>query len=47
MRDTRADVLREVLEIAALSAAPTVARRAPRWPDRATCARAANRLTGD
>jgi hypothetical protein len=47
MCDIRADVLHEVLEVAALSAAPTVAQRARRWPDRATRARAANRLTGD
>jgi hypothetical protein len=45
--DIRAAVLHEVLEVAALSAALTVARRAPRWPDRATRARAANRPTGD
>ena len=43
LRDIRADVLREVLKVAALS----VARRAPRWPDQATREPAANRLTGD
>ena len=47
LRDIHAAVLHEVLEVAALSAALTVARRAPRWPDQATRARAANRPTGN
>jgi fructokinase len=41
------DVLREVLKVAALSAALTVARPGAALPDRATRDRAANRLTGD
>ena len=45
LRDIRADVLREVLKIAALSAALAVTTGAHR--DRATRDRAANRLTGD
>ena len=47
LRDIRADVLREVLKVAALSAALTVARPGAALPDRATRDRAANRLTGD
>jgi fructokinase len=47
LRDIRADVLREVLEVAALSSALTVARPGAALPDRATRDRAANRLTGD
>jgi hypothetical protein len=40
-------VLREVLRVAALSAALTVARQGTALPDRTTRDRAANRLTGD
>ena len=38
---------RQVLKVAALSAALTVARPGAALPDRATRDRAANRLTGD
>ena len=47
LREISADVLREVLKVAALSAALTVARPGAALPDRATRDRAANRLTGD
>jgi hypothetical protein len=48
LRDIRADVLREVLKVAALSAALTVARPGTALPDRlATRDRAASPLTGD
>ena len=47
LRDIRAEVLREVLKVAALSAALTVARPGAALPGRATRDRAANRLTGD
>ena len=47
LRDIRADVLREVLKVAALSAALTVRRPGAALPDRATLDRAASRLTGD
>ncbi len=42
-----ADVLREVLKVAALSAALTVARPGTALPNRTTRDRATNRLTGD
>ena len=45
LRDIRADVLREVLKVAALSGALTVARPGAALPDRATRDQAANRLT--
>ena len=47
LRDIGADVLREVLKVAALSAALTVARPGAALPDRATRDRAADRLIGD
>jgi fructokinase len=47
LRDIRAAVLREVLKVAALSAALTVARPCAALPGPATRDRAANRLTGD
>jgi hypothetical protein len=48
LRDIRADVLREVLKVAALSAALIVGRPGVALPDRAaTRDRAASRLTGD
>jgi fructokinase len=47
VRNISTDVLRQVLKVAALSAALTVARPGAALPDRATRDRAANRLTGD
>ena len=47
VRNISTDVLREVLKVAALSVALTVARPGAALPDRATRDRAANRLTGD
>ena len=47
LRVISSDVLREVLKVAALSAALTVARPGAALPDRATRDRAAHRLTGD
>ena len=47
LRDIRADDLRQVLQIAALSSALTVARPGAALPDRATRDRAAQRLVAD
>ena len=47
VRNISTDVLREVLKVAALSVALTVARPGAALPDRATRDRAANRLLED
>ena len=47
LRDIRTDRLRQVLKVAALSSALTVARPGAALPDRATRDRAANRLIED
>ena len=47
VRNISTDVLRQVIKVAALSVALTVARPGAALPDRATRDRAANRLTGD
>ena len=47
LHDIRADRLRQVLKVAALSSALTVARPGAALPDRATRDRAADRLSTD